>query len=100
MFNLFEKLKMFVLTSGDEVLNPIYEGMTLVGPYVLSVVTALCMFYGIFLGVKYAKAEDESTKANAQKTLINFLIGAFAVIVLLGILYAIRGPLANMINDA
>jgi uncharacterized membrane protein len=70
----------------------------LVGPYVLSVVIVLCIFYGIFLGVKYAKAEDEATKANMQKTLINFIIGAITVIILIAILYAIRAPLADMIN--
>lgn len=98
MLNFIGRLKSLFLATGEEVLNPVYQGMTLIGPYVLSVVTALCMFYGIFLGVKYAKAEDETTKANAQKTLINFLIGAIAVIALLGILYAIRKPLADMID--
>ncbi len=99
---LLKGLKLFSLicASGDAVLDPIYEGVTLVGPYVLGVVTALCMFYGIFLGVKYAKAEDEATKANMQKSMINFIIGAVSVIVLLGILYAIRGPLVDMINGA
>lgn len=94
-FNVFSYVS---ASTGEDVLNPIYEGMTLVGPYVLSVVTALCMFYGIFLGVKYAKAEDEAAKANMQKTLINFIIGAATVIVLLVILYAVRGPLADFIN--
>lgn len=94
-FNIFSYVS---ASTGEGVLNPIYEGMTLVGPYVLSVVTALCMFYGIFLGVKYAKAEDEAAKANMQKTLINFIIGAATVIILLVILYAVRGPLADFIN--
>ena len=101
MFKFFKSFDLFsyLLTStGEGVLNSIYEGMTLVGPYVLSVVSALCLFYGIFLGVKYVKAEDEAAKANMQKTLVNFIIGAVTVIVLLSILYAIRGPLADFIN--
>lgn len=86
-------------SSGEGVLNPIYEGMTLVGPYAIGVVAALSMFYGIFLGVKYAKAENEADKLNAQKTLINFIIGAVTVLILISVLYAIRGPLAAWINE-
>ncbi|MBQ8451155.1 MAG: hypothetical protein IJ538_00015 [Clostridia bacterium] len=85
--------------DGNSVVNPIYEGMTLVGPYAMGVVALLTLFYGVFLGVKYAKAEDEAEKANVQKTLKNFLIGAFSVIVLLAILYVIRGPIAGFINN-
>lgn len=85
--------------SGEGVLNPIYEGLTLVGPYALSIVAVLSVFYGIFLGVKYAQAEDEATKANMQKTLINFVIGAITIWVLLAVLYAIRKPLGQWITS-
>ncbi len=84
--------------SGDGVLNPIYGGLSTVGPYALGIVTTLSLFYGVFLGVKYAKAKDETEKQGAQKTLINFIIGAGIVIVLISVLYAIRGPLANLID--
>ncbi len=84
--------------SGDGVLNPIYSGLSLVGPYALGIVVTLSLFYGTFLGVKYAKAKDEAEKSGAQKTLINFIIGAGIVIVLISVLYAIRGPLAAMID--
>lgn len=87
-----------ILGSGEEVLNPIYEGITMVGPYALGVVGALSIFYGVFLAVKYAKAQSEDERANAQKTLVNFIIGAVLVLVLISILYAIRGPLADLIN--
>lgn len=85
-------------SSGDGVLNPIYSGLSIVGPYALGIVTTLSLFYAVFLGVKYAKAKDETERAGAQKTLINFVIGAGIVIVLISVLYAIRGPLANMID--
>ncbi len=102
---MFEFLKNFSIFSrlgastGDEVLGPVYGALTLIGPYVLSVVAVLSIFYGIFLGVKYAKAEDEATKVNMQKTLINFIIGAVVVWILLAVLYAVRAPLARMIDD-
>ena len=86
------------LADGDAVVSPIYEGITLVGPYALSVVAVLSLFYGIFLGVKYAKSETPDQKANMQKTLTNFCIGAVTVLVLLAVLYAIREPLANWID--
>ena len=85
--------------SGEGVLNPIYEGLTLVGPYALSIVAVLSVFYGIFLGVKYAQAQDEATKANMQTTLINFVIGAITIWVLLAVLYAIRKPLGQWITS-
>ena len=98
---MIETLNMFSFIggSGEAVLNPIYEALTLIGPYALSVVLALSLFYGIFLGVKYAQAEDEATKANMQKTLINFIIGAVAIWILLAVLYAIREPLGRWINE-
>ena len=97
---MIETLNMFSFLggSGDAVLNPIYQGLKLVGPYALSVVLVLSIFYGIFLGVKYAQAEDEATKANMQKTLINFIIGAAAVWILLAVLFAIRRPLGRWIT--
>lgn len=100
MMNLLNNILSFAFlaSAGEEVLNPVYEGITLVGPYAIAVVLALSTIYGIFLGVKYAKAEDETQKANAQKVLVNFIIGAVTVLILIVVLYAIREPLANYIN--
>ena len=56
----------FLGGSGEGVLNPIYQALILVGPYAISVVLVLAIFYGIFLGVKYAQAEDEATKATLK----------------------------------
>ena len=88
----------FILGSGEDVLNPVYEGMRMVGPYALGVVFALSMFYGIFLAVRYAKSQSEDERLNAQKTLVNFCIGAVTVITLISVLYAIRGPLSRWID--
>ena len=96
----FSIFSLILASDGAGVVNPIYEGMTLVGPIAISVVVVLSVFYGIFLGVKYAKAEDESSRANMQKTLVNFIIGAVTVWILLAILYAIRRPIANLISGS
>ena len=87
-----------ILLDGEAVLNPIYEGITVVGPIAISVVLILSMFYGLFLGVKYAKAEKADEKANTQKVLVNFIIGAVIVLILIAVIYAIREPLAEFID--
>ena len=84
--------------SGENVTDPLYNGITVVGPVALSIVLALSMIYGIFLGVKYSKCEEASEKANVQKTLVNFIIGAVTVVILISVIYAIRGPLTAWIN--
>jgi len=84
--------------SGENVTDPLYNGITVVGPIALSIVLALSMIYGIFLGVKYSKCEEASEKANVQKTLVNFIIGAVTVVILISVIYAIRGPLTAWIN--
>ncbi|MBQ8425843.1 MAG: hypothetical protein IJX17_07520 [Clostridia bacterium] len=97
---VFDVMNSLILaSSGEGVLNPIYAGITLIGPYALSVVAALSIFYGVFLAVRYAKSQSEDERANAQKTLINFLIGVAVVIVLVVVLLAIRGPLGDYINS-
>ena len=89
----------FIAGSGQNVIGPIYEAFNLIGPYALSILLVLSIFYGIFLGVKYAKAEDAAAKANTLTTLKNFLIGFFIIIVLYAILYAIHDPLAQWIDE-
>lgn len=79
--------------------SPLYKGIDLIGPYAISIIGMLSLFYGVFLGVKYAKSETADQKANAQKTLINFVIGAVVVMVLISVLYAIREPLSNWITE-
>ena len=88
----------FLGAGGRDVTDPLYNGITVVGPYAISIVGALSMIYAIFLGVKYAKCEQADEKANVQKTLINFIIGAVTIVVLISVLYAIRGPLTDWIN--
>ena len=98
MKNLLLQIKSFLLKTGDDVISPLYDGITLVGPYAIGVVLSLSMIWGIFLGVKYAKAEDPGEKENLHKVLINFCIGAVTVLILISVVYAIREPLARYID--
>lgn len=99
MTNLLSKIKSFVLSGGDDVVSPLYDGITIIGPYAISVCLLLSIFWGIFLGVKYAKAEDPGEKENLHKILVNFCIGAVSVLILIAILYAIREPLVALIDS-
>ena len=98
MTKLLSKLWHFILGEGDEVVSPLYDAITLIGPYAISVCALLSLFWGIFLGVKYAKAEDPGEKENLHKVLVNFCIGAVTVLILIGIIYAIREPLVGFIE--
>lgn len=98
MFEFLSQFRAFILSEGDKVVSPLYDGISLVGPYAISVCLLLSVFWGIFLGVKYAKAEDPGEKDNLHKVLVNFCIGAITVIVLIAIIYAIREPLARFID--
>ena len=86
-------------TQGANAVDPLYNAITVIGPYALSVVVALGLIYGVIVGVKYAKAEKAEDRAVLHKVLINGVIGFVAVIILLGILYAIRGPLVRWMNS-
>ena len=96
--NMMYMLFSFLGAGGKDVTDPLYEGITIVGPYAISIVAALSMIYSVFLGVKYAKCEQADEKANVQKTLINFIIGAVTIVILISVLYAVRGPLTDWIN--
>ena len=91
--------QIFLAATGRDVTEPLYDGIGLVGPIALTVVGMLSLFYGVFLGVKYAKCEDAAQKANIQKTLVNFVIGAVTVWVLIAVLIAIKEPLTNWIGE-
>lgn len=93
------KIWSFIASEGEEVISPLYDGISLVGPYAISVCVALSVLWGTFLGVKYAKAEDPGERENLHKVLVNFVIGAIAVTILIVIIYAIRGPLAALIDS-
>ena len=98
MVKILSRIKSLFLTGGDDVISPLYDGITLIGPYAIAVCLTLSIFWGVFLGVKYAKAEDPGEKENLHKVLVNFCIGAVTVLILISVVYAIREPLARYID--
>lgn len=99
MKNFLINIWVYLATGrGEDVVSPLYDGITLVGPYAMSVCVLLSALWATFLGVKYAKAEDPAEKENLHKVLVNFCIGATVVLLLIGIVYAIREPLIAFIE--
>lgn len=98
MKNLLSTIWWFIAGEGEEVISPLYDGISMVGPYAISVCLVLSILWGIFLGVKYAKAEDPGERENLHKVLVNFVIGAVSVLILISIIYAIRAPLAAWLD--
>ena len=86
------------MADAEDAVDPLYDAVTELGPYAIGVVALLGMIYSIILGVKLAKAESSQEVDAARKQLINAIIGAITIVVLLGILYAIREPLIAWAN--
>ena len=79
------------LAASDEVdaVNQAYEAfvkiVNIVLPVLMSVILVLGMFYGIQLGVKYAKAEEDDEKKKARGQLINVIVGCLIAILFVAI---------------
>ena len=76
MKNLITRL---ATASNNYGLDPAYEAfvsvMETVLPIVLGVIMLLGMFFGIKLGISFAKAEDADARDKAKGQLINLCIG-------------------------
>ena len=86
-------------SQGANSVDPIYDFIDTVGPYAISIVLVLGLFYGVIMGVKFAKTEKAEERAVLQKALINGVIGFLTVLVLIIVLYAIREPLVDWMNS-
>ena len=70
----------------NRILEPIKELLDVaLVPFLIAYGTA-GVFYAIFLGVMYSKAESEEQRGDARKRIINFVIGFVCILVLLVIL--------------
>ena len=89
------------LSAGNaaNAVDPLYDAITTIGPYAIAVCAVLLIFYGIILGVKFARAEDSKERKQLQTALVNGIIGIAAVLILVIILYAIREPLVDWMNS-
>ncbi len=67
----------------DKIVKPLTEVLSVVVPVLLGVVGSLGALWVIFLGVKYAKAEDPQEHEKARNSLKNAIIGFVLIFVLL-----------------
>ena len=67
----------------SQVVKPLLEVLGVVVPVLLSVVGALGAVWVIFLGVKYAKAEEPQEHEKARQNLKHAIIGFVLIFVLL-----------------
>lgn len=79
--------------------SPLYEFLDAWGPFLIGMVTGLCVIYSVVLMVQYVKAEDAGTRDAQKKKVINAIISMVVVIVLLVILYALRDTFVELMND-
>ena len=67
----------------NQIVKPLLDVLGVVVPVLLTVVGALGAVWVIFLGVKYAKAEDPQEHDKARASLKNAMIGFVLIFVLL-----------------
>ena len=52
-----------VICGGEQVVNPLYQAIEIIGPVMMSIVALLGIIWGIILGTRYAKAGKSEEKA-------------------------------------
>ena len=63
--------------------------VTTILPIVISVILLIGMFFGISLGIKFAKAEDADARDKAKGQLINTIVGVVVAAVIMIVAYAL-----------
>ena len=107
MTNLLLKVATFVAAGdGDSIINvaynKFYEVATTILPIVIAVILVVGAFFGISLGIKFAKAEDSDARDKAKGQLINLGIGVGVAAVIMIVCFALvkTDVLAGLFPDA
>ena len=79
----------------NQVVKPLLDVLNVLVPVLLGVVGALGAVWVIFLGVKYAKAEEPQEHEKARNNLKNAIIGFVLIFVLLIALQIALGLFTN-----
>ena len=84
---------------GNAAIDPVYDALSTFGPPLLGLLAAVMALYGAIMGFSYAKAEDSGERDKAKKKLVYGLIGFGVVILLVAMLYMLRGTITGVTND-
>ncbi len=79
--------------------SPLYDFIDTWGPFLIGMVSGLCVIYTVILMVQYIKAEDTSARDAQKKKVVNAVISMAVVIVLIVLLYALRDTFVELMND-
>ena len=97
IFNLLAS----VSESTGEIANAAYEQfrgiVNVVLPVIMAFLLLVGMFYGIQLGVKYARAEEDDDKKKAKASLINVVVGVLIAIVFIAVIQVLLN--SSIIED-
>ena len=95
MTNLLLKVATFVAVAGegdgilDTAYDRFYEVATTILPIVIAVILVVGAFFGISIGIKFAKAEDADARDKAKGQLINLAIGVGVTAVIMIVCFAL-----------
>ena len=85
--------------AGNAAIDPIYDALSTFGPPLMGLLAAVMALYGAIMGFSYAKAEDSGERDKAKKKLVYGLIGFGVVILLVLLLYMMRGAITGYVNS-
>jgi len=83
----------------NQIVKPLLEVLGILVPVLLSVVGAVGTIWVIFLGVKYAKAEEPQEHEKARNSLKNAIIGFVLIFVLILALNLMMPRMIKWVND-
>lgn len=84
--------------DGNAAIDPIYDALTKFGPPLMILLATVMALYGAIMGFSYSKAENADERDKAKKKLVYGLIGFGVIIVLVALLYMLRGPITDYTN--
>lgn len=110
MFSFINKLIYFLNSDGagntvlkdddsSGVVSPIYQFLDAFGPALIGILIGVGSLYCIILGVQYAKAEKGEERDTAKKKAVNAAISFGVIIILIVVLYAMRGTFVQLLSD-
>jgi len=73
----------------DTTFNEIVKVVNIILPIIMSVLLVIGLYYGIILGVRYAKAESDDDKKKAKDSLVNVIVGVLIAIIFIAVVQII-----------